>query len=317
MKKILIPVSNSFTVRNFLRSDFLSVLLRGADHSVVLLAPKDKIDYYRQEFSLPGVQFELLPPVTESAAERLFKLLESSSIHTNTVKLIHWHYLKRKGTQTPFVVRLPVFIFRRACSFLGQFRFFRHMVRLLYGLISCQPFSAVLDTYKPDVVFCPTLIYGGEFALLKEAKLKGILTCGMVSSWDNFYSKTYLRVFPDRLLVQTRSLFDQAVARADFPPEKIQIVGVPQYDRHFRRTGVLPRDEFIRSLGGDPEKKLILYALSGKVGFDIDANMLTIFDKSVIKKSVLSTVFWFGRRLALLAVARMRGSLTRRRSIFL
>lgn len=284
MKKILIPISNSFAVRGFLRSDFAKLLLMDSGVKIVFLAPLDKIDYYRKEFASPNVLFEELPPISKNLTEIFFKNLEGAMIHTKTVKMVQWFHLVRTGTKSSFLYRLPTFIWQRVAFFFGQFKLARKTVRVIYFLIKSKEVARVIETFAPDLIFCPTLIYGGEFALLKEAKRRGIKTVGMIASWDNLYSKTFLRVMPDKLLVQTESLKRQAIDLADCPVGKIIIVGVPQYDRLFSKQGLIGREQFIKSLGGDPNKKTILYALSGKVGVDNDEKILALLRELVVAK---------------------------------
>jgi hypothetical protein len=136
-----------------------------------------------------------------------------------------------------------------------------------------------LKTRQPTLVFCPAVLYGSEWQFIKEAKKLGIKTVGMLSSWDNFYSKTFLRTLPDYLLVQNELLKRQAVSFADYPEKQIRVVGAPQYDRHIMRMGVIGRNEFFRSIGADPVKKLILYAFSGKISEAVDNEMLAVLHR--------------------------------------
>jgi hypothetical protein len=283
VKRVCIPVSNSFTVRSVLRSGVLDALLNDLQIEIVFFAPAEKLEYYKKEFALARVSWEVLP--STPAIEKWFWNLESASIHSETVKSIHWFYLRRKGTQIPLPVRLFHFSWKRICSHLGRFAWFRSLIRFAYGRVKNVECRDLLKRIKPDLIFLPTLIYGIEYALLREAKRLNIANAAMVSSWDNFYSKTFLRVFPDRLFAQTKSLKEQAIRAADFDEKKITLVGVPQYDLHFKKSGVVSRDEFLKEIGGDPTKKTILYALSGKVGMDTDASMLETLHEAMANKT--------------------------------
>jgi CDP-glycerol glycerophosphotransferase (TagB/SpsB family) len=75
-------------------------------------------------------------------------------------------------------------------------------------------------------------------------------------------------------MVHTDMIRDLAVHYGDYPASHILVTGVPQYDRHFRRQGVISRENFIRGLGGNPSKKLIVYAFSGKSGLHLDFDIL-------------------------------------------
>lgn len=285
MKTILIPVSNSFFVRNFLRTDALPELLNNPEVRLVLLAPPEKIEYYRGEFPHPRINFDLLPPLTVLRAERIFKILEYASIRSHTATMLHWFDLKRRGTAMGVLKRVPFFLVRRLAWRLGGLRAWRNFVRRAYALISGSVFSSIFEKYKPDLVFSPALLYG-EYLLLKEAQQRRIPTAGMVLSWDNFYSKTFLRVHPDTLFVHTARIGEQAVRWGDYPRGRIRVVGIPQYDSHFLKRGIKPREEFFKEIGGDPSRPLILYAFSGKAGLDIDFQILDILSRARLEGEI-------------------------------
>lgn len=285
MKTILIPVSNGFVARNFLRGGLAAHLAeRGA--RLILLAPPEKRAYYESQFHFPHAVWGDLPTDSERRA-KIWKFLEHASIPTRTVYLMHQFYLHRRGSQTPFLIRLAGFVWRMALWTLGHFHIYRALFRRVYFFTRDTTAAALLAAYTPDLVFCPTLIYGCEYALIKEARRRGIKTIAMPSSWDNFTSKTLLRAFPDRLLVQTDIMKKDVMRYGDYPAHTISVVGVPQYDGHFRREGILSRAEFFKRIGADTEKKLILFAFSGKTSMEADWEALTVL-ANAFQKGALS-----------------------------
>ena len=286
MKTILANVSNSFFVRNFLRSDALRVLEKSGRVRLVLLAPGNKIDYYKKEFRDPFITFDVLPDVRNSWTERFFKFLETASIHTRTSYMLSKSHFHRRGSRRFFLGRLLSFMMR--CFFwqAGQFALFRALIRGIYFAIPNEAFDELLGTYKPDLVFLPTLIYAEDYVLAKAAKKRGIKTLGMTLSWDNFYSKTFLLVKPDELLVHTELIVEQAKKLGDYWKGRITATGIPQYDRYFRRDGLLSRKDFFEKIGADQSGKLILYAFSGKAGLDIEFSVLDILHSALKKGEI-------------------------------
>lgn len=280
MKTIVIPISNSFFVRNFLRTDAYEILRKIPDLRLVLLAPQDKIEYYRSEFPQHNLIFDVLPDLLRLRSERFFAYIEKAGTHSATVAIMQGTELRRRGAKEPLIARIFYFLLGRALWHLGRFRLYRRAVRLLYRLTPTKVFKGTLARYKPDLVFSP-LMLRGETMLIKEAKEMRIKTMGMVHSWDNLTSKSFLRAHPDRLIVHTKMLQDQAVGIGDYPREPIAVTGIPQYDCHFRRERTRSRDEFIRGLGGDPSKKLLVYAFSGKAGLHIDFDILDMLHKAI------------------------------------
>lgn len=280
MKTVLANVSNSFFVRNFLRTEALKVLEEDGRVRLVLLAPKTKLSYYRSEFPQAFVVFDALPEVRKSRIERLFKFLETASIHSRTSLLLSKGQLHRLGDRRPFLLRYAIFLGRYLLWQVGRFELWRNFLRKSYALFSNPAFEALLEKYKPDLVFLPTMIYPEDYVLAKAAKKRKIRTLGMTLSWDNFYSKTFLLVLPESLMVHTTPIVQQAAKFADYTEERITVTGIPQYDRYFRKREVMGREEFFKKIGGDASQKLILYALSGKAGLNIEFEILEVLHEA-------------------------------------
>lgn len=273
MRTILIPMTSNYVVRSVLRSDTLTLLAAAPDTRVVFLASADKAAYYRREFPIPSVFFDILPDTDRTWAERAFKWVEIASVHTRTAAMVAASQYHRIGARRGLPARAAAYAARKVFWALGSWRVWRVALRLKYALLPSDFFGNIFDRWMPDVVFAPTML-PHDAAILKEAKKRGIKTAGMVLSWDNLYSKTILRVHPDILLVHTEGIKTQAEKLGDYPAEKIRVVGIPQFDRVVRRTGMMPRADFMRSIGATTDNKLIVYALSGKAGLDIEFDIL-------------------------------------------
>ncbi|HBT81638.1 hypothetical protein A2757_00565 [Candidatus Giovannonibacteria bacterium RIFCSPHIGHO2_01_FULL_48_47] len=290
MKTILANVSTSFFVRNFLRTDVLQILNEKGSIRLVLLAPWEKLAYYRREFPQNFLVFEPLPEVRLRKVERFFKFLETSSIHARTTFISSRTALYRVGSKVRLVQRYLIFVFQRIFWHLGRFRWWRNLLRKIYFVLPNSAFDGILEKYRPDLIFCSTMVYMEDYVLAKAAKKRGIKVLGMTLSWDNFYGKTFLLVKPDWLFLHTDFIKEQAEKFGDFSRERTTVVGIPQYDRYFRKTGLKTREEFFKEIGADPSRKLILYGFSGKAGLDIEFDIVDILAEAVKKKELSEEV---------------------------
>ena len=68
-----------------------------------------------------------------------------------------------------------------------------------------------------------------------------------------------MRLLPDKLLVFNEVVRQEAIKHADMPEDKIEIVGLPQYDQ-FVTDMPISREEFCRGAGLDPNRKIVLAA---------------------------------------------------------
>ena len=285
MKTILIPITTNFFSRTFLQTDALSELLKDPEIRIVCLSPKNRRYYYEKTFGHDRLLFDELPDTSAKTIESVFRFLEVWSIKSKTQKLIIDAEFHRKGSKASFFLRLITFMLKKSLWFLGAFRWWRQGIRFCYSVFSSTDYHALFGVYHPELVFAPTML-PADAHILREAKKFGIKTAGVVLSWDNLYSKTFFRVHPDRVMVASKTLEDLAVEKADYPRNKLEVIGIPQYDRYANKKPSLSRDEFIRKLGGDPSKKLILYALSGKKGISIEHGIIELLYR-IVKENML------------------------------
>ena len=271
MKTLFVTLHNTFAVRNLLRSRALESV-KAAGVRVVCLVLAEKIDYYAREF--PDYIFEPLPiEVRNWWLDKFFQTLTMQGLHSRTGQIQSWGRMFRQDAKFLHYIRsIAPFLFERLVWNLGRFRWWRPFVRVLYRHIPSRVYTELFEKYQPDLVFATNLINAEDYRLLLEAKRKNIQTVGMVLSWDNLTSKTFLQVFPDNLIVHNNVVKNEAVSLAGYPAERIIVTGVPQYDPYFQRQNLLSRDEFCAQIDADPAKKIILYAASGKAStlFDLD-----------------------------------------------
>ncbi len=289
MKTILIPITNNFFVRTFLRTDASRIIKHISDVRVVFLTSREKLGYYRHEFGSASFVFDALPEGMDHRTERFFKFLETSSIHSRTQDMLQRWDMSRQKTWKEIVRKMPLALLKRVFWHLGRYSWWRGFIRRFFFFFSDAAVIAIFDRYTPDVLFCPTMI-GRDYWFLREARRRGIKTVGMILSWDNLFSKTLLRVHPHFLLVQTQYVAYAAERFGDFPSGKSVVVGVPSYDYYFRHEGQETRAEFFKKIGADSTKKLLLYAFSGKAGFEIELEIIEILHEAIKKQEIRDEV---------------------------
>jgi CDP-Glycerol:Poly(glycerophosphate) glycerophosphotransferase len=123
-------------------------------------------------------------------------------------------------------------------------------------------YLSVLQKYRPDLVVL-TRVFGwaGDEPVLKCAAKLGIPTVLLVASWDNL-TKGVFPLRPDRLVVWSSVMFDEAQELHGFRPEQIFIGGVPQFDLYADRGKLPDRATFFQRIGADASKGLITFAMA-------------------------------------------------------
>jgi len=85
----------------------------------------------------------------------------------------------------------------------------------------------------------------------------------MAKSWDVPTTRGFTRVKADQILVFNEINKAEIVAIGDYPKSRVYPVGFPQFDPYLHKELYVSREEFSRTLGADPSKTLILFAVPG------------------------------------------------------
>jgi len=123
-------------------------------------------------------------------------------------------------------------------------------------------FVRLFQSLKPTLVFNGSHVHGrAAVQAVNAAQWLGIPTAAFLFSWDNLTSQG--RIVPpyDHYLVWNESI--RGDLRRIYPaiqPDRIAIVGTPQFDFHFRPENHWSREEFCGRVGADPGRPVVLYS---------------------------------------------------------
>ena len=98
--------------------------------------------------------------------------------------------------------------------------------------------------------------------LLREAAARGVKTASVIVGWDNPSSYSLPGAPVDWITCWSKIQQEELVLGSDWKPEQINIGGIPIYDGYFQRRWLMPREEYFKLHGLDPERKLLSYACS-------------------------------------------------------
>lgn len=275
-KTVWITISDGEVSKSILQSDVFARLKERA--RLVLLVNPTKVAHYTKLVGAEDVHIEAMPKPRSAFLEEAWADVFLYSLHTKSIRVKIEHSYRSGGSFIGRCVKIALW-------HLGRFRPYRSICRMLYAFAKDNAFDPLFETHKPDVVFAANLTSNDDARLLKSARDRGIPTIGMPKGWDNLTLKTFLPVFPDRLLVQTE-LMKKDAERLDYPSDSIQVVGFPKFDIYADRAKVISRNVFMEKLGLDPARHLILYAGAGDQlaphDEDILADLVQTIDTEVI-----------------------------------
>lgn len=273
---ILITVNDGRIAMNIVRTDAFRRLLEEPDVQVTLLVNARKADYYRTSFAGPRVTVIANTPAPQTRLELAFALLCLNSIPTRSLRI--WQRTRYWAKR-----RYALYASAAVCRFLGRFRVWREWLRLLNRTVVPVPafYPKLLDTVRPDGIFATNMMSRDDVALLRLAKERGIPSVGMIKSWDNPTTKSFIRDIPDAVVVHTELLREEVVHLFDVPRERVVVAGLPQYDHWTDRSLLLSREAFFAKIGADTSKRLLVYAAAGDWMNQADADIVRFLSGAI------------------------------------
>lgn len=261
MRTLFITVPYAVNVRDVLRSDIFTTLLR-AGHRVVILSPAHADPAFVKEFSRPNVFIEPLvdhkPSAREVWYDELRLKLFPDLTKTFTMKV---QQVGKRGVGKAAAVHTAI----AAARLLGRRRTRQILASLNARLFPDPYYGELFERYRPDLV-CLTRVFpwASDYYVLKQAVRQNVPTVLLVASWDNLTSKGVLPAPIDRMVVWNDIMKDEAVALHDMASEDVFVGGVPQFDPYFDRSLLPDRNSFFRRIGADPTKRLLTFTLTIK-----------------------------------------------------
>ncbi|MHB1195129.1 MAG: CDP-glycerol glycerophosphotransferase family protein [Longimicrobiales bacterium] len=151
---------------------------------------------------------------------------------------------------------------------------------LRLGLPRWRDLARVLSRITPAAVIAPSLAADSlTIDTTYTANKLGIKSMLLINSWDNLVSKGVLPLPPDCVGVWGTQGIDQATRVQNVPRDRVVALGVPRFDRYFRKDAPKP-DIDIHQFNGIPtDKKILLYGATS-IPFD-DMSALRILDREI------------------------------------
>lgn len=277
MKTIFLTSFHVLISRNILMTPVLK-MLTDAGVRVVILVPDYKEDYFRKTFGGNNIIIEGIKSYvfSRSFLGLAFKRMSRPILNTHTSKIRCLQKLKSEKKYFYY------YFFMLPAKILGRFAWFRRFFRWADSHLAPLKgyFFGLFDKYHPDLVVVTDVNNENDVALLQDSKRRKIKTACIVRSWDNL-TNFYMRAKPDKLIVSSRLLKEQAIELQGFDEKDVELVGIPHYDRYLNGPTEL-KELFFKKRGFDINKRLLLYVPVADFRVkenDVDSYMLEILSK--------------------------------------
>jgi hypothetical protein len=271
-KRIFISADHGMAVVYFLQTDVVPTLLQ-AGTEVVILTDDEIKDQIAKRFAQPGLTFEGLrldqaaayastfEPRVQWLLAYLRRVGGSWRINTEAMDSHIWEVWAENSWKFRVGVWIPGAF---AILLLRTFSAARRLLVKLQSRFIPQPslYADLFEKYHPDLVVASTAGWRLDRYLLREAREHGVPTMAAIVGWDNPSSYSIPGTFMDYGTCWSEVQKQELVLGSDWKAECVNIGGIPSYDGYFRQNWLLPKDEYFRLHGLDPNRKLISYASS-------------------------------------------------------
>jgi hypothetical protein len=268
-KRIFISADHGLAVIYFLQSDLVPTLLE-AGHEVIILTDDALVEGIQQRFSQPGLFVEGL------------QLKEANQYAAQTAPEIQWwlNFLRRVGSSNRInTAAMDSYISQVAVEENWKRRALMPAARATIGLLrrsrrarsalvniqnryTPNLYAALFQKYQPSLVVASTYGWRQDRYLLREASARGVPTVACIVGWDNPSSYGLSCTTLDWVTCWSQIQKEELTQGSDWPAERVFVGGIPSYDGYFRKTWLMPREDYFRLHGLDENRKLISYAAS-------------------------------------------------------
>jgi hypothetical protein len=258
---ILLP--DGVGVRNFLLGPFLPMLSREATGLILHPIPESKLDDYRGSCNGQFQWHEFAEyRETPLAATLRYSLAYAQMYWGDTQSMRYGRQAQLRGTwRRRLMMRTARLIGRAFASPPGIKRLDRWHCREVANVPQVADYQKLFHEAKSSVLFCSHQRPLEILPAVLAAKALGIPTACFIFSWDNLTSKGRIAAPFDHYLVWSE-LMKQELLRyyPDVTPERVHIVGTPQFDPYADEKLVCTRERFFSRIGADLSRPLICYS---------------------------------------------------------
>lgn len=254
-RRVLISIPTGFQLRQFVHSGVVDMLLRhGVQVSVV--SPNQPGEGFARELTKKGVQIFALdlkmgPWRRRYWAARQHLLLDGPPTATLRQK-------KNDLRRRYFWVALAAQVGNRVLRNFPWLR--RKVLRWERLILQDKTLNQLLSNNQIDLVLLGSPGYELRDAfLLHVAVHYRIPVVAAILSWDNLSSKGFINPQPDRLLVWSTHMRDEAISLHGIVSDRIVETGTAVHDIFANSGQFGTRSENLQRLGLDPQRRVIFY----------------------------------------------------------
>jgi hypothetical protein len=265
---VFITADHGLALVYFLQTDVYKVL-REAGAELIILTDDQLLERVRERFKATGASFEGMRLEQVRDYERVSRELQwwlgflrrvggSNRINTTAMdSYVEQVLVEASPRQIPV---LP--IAWAALAILRRSRSARRALVHYQSRFTSNIYDDLFDRFRPALVVGSTPGWRQDRYLLREAAARGVRTASVVVGWDNPSSYSLPGAPVDKITCWSEIQREELELGSDWEPERINVGGIPIYDGYFKGRWLIPREEYFKLHGLDPDRRLLSYACS-------------------------------------------------------
>ncbi len=260
MKTFFFIIPTAYRTNAILRSDIFSSLKTKS--KIVILSPFVDDEDFTKEFSGENVVHQALPALPASLVKT--SRVREHALALDTAKHEHAKLVEMSTTANALIRSLPPK--DRVMKFLRMLlRPFRSTLVNLFDYleeyaISEPSFEGLLREHSPDGIVVGTLSHDAhDIAWLAVGRKHRVPVFVVDLPWNYFENRLYSVPRQAHIFVWNDLMKQELVDLKSINAELIHVEGCQRYDTYAKFSPSATREELFKSIGADPQKKLITY----------------------------------------------------------
>jgi hypothetical protein len=268
VKRIWISADHGMAIIYFLQSDLITTMIKSGAEVILLtddsLVKKIKNTFPRKGMRVEGLLFEKAREYEKHHRERQWWL--------NFIRRVGGSGKINIAAQNSYIRQVAVEESNRRRIFMplawlviAAMRVskpVRRLIRRLQDGYTPSYYDDLFKRFPPDLVIASTPGWRYDRYLLRAATRRGIPTAAAIVGWDPPSSYGLPGAEVDYITCWSEMQKNELVNGSDWPPERVNVGGVPAYDGYFKKKWIIPRLKYFKMHGLDKDRKLISYAAS-------------------------------------------------------
>ena len=268
-QRVWISADHGLAVFYFLQSDVISTLL-DAGVEVVVLTEDHTTDLIREKFGRPGLiveglrleQVQAYARQVSPSLQGWLDFLRRAGSAGNTNLAVVDSYIEQVKSEAKGRRRQLFPIMESVARLMRRSKLARRALISAQSRFTSDIYADLFDRYQPDVVVAASPGFRHDRYLLREAAARSIPTAAAIISWDSSSSYGLPGAAIDWITCWSEIQKRELVGGADWAPERVNVGGMPPYDGYVRKEWLMPREDYFRLHGLDPQRRLLSYASS-------------------------------------------------------